>query len=152
MRREMSRFGVGPFFALASFVFGITVFWLNYVYFPRLFVHNALLIYFGTTLIILGAVLFVAGAVQLHLNFHKGKLETRGVYAIVRHPIYASWIVCIIPGLVLALGSVLGVAIPLFMYLAFRILIVKEERYLEKRYGEEYRGYRKRVGMVFPRF
>jgi protein-S-isoprenylcysteine O-methyltransferase Ste14 len=150
--KRMNRFGIGPFFALVSVIFAGFIFLLNFSLFPQLVFHKIALVFLGIFLIIIGIMVFVSAGVQLHSNFHKGGLEKKGMYQIVRHPIYGAWIVCIMPGIVLIAGGVLGVIIPFFMYAVFRIFIVKEENYLEKKFGTAYRRYQKNVGMVFPKF
>ena len=50
------------------------------------------------------------------------------------------------------INSLLGLTIPLFMYLSYRVLIVEEERYLGDMFGGEYLKYKRRVGAIFPKF
>jgi protein-S-isoprenylcysteine O-methyltransferase Ste14 len=88
----------------------------------------------------------------IHKYFNEGKLATRGVYAYFRHPIYGSWIVFIVPGVVLMLNSLLGLTVPFFMYVVFSALIKEEEEYLEEKFGDEYFEYKRKVGSIFPRF
>jgi protein-S-isoprenylcysteine O-methyltransferase Ste14 len=38
------------------------------------------------------------------------------------------------------------------MYLAFRLMIREEESCLERRFGQRYLDYRRRVGGVLPKF
>ena len=65
---------------------------------------------------------------------------------------YGSWILYTVPGMVIISGYLPGLTVPLFMYIIFKILIRKEERYLEERFGEDYRKYKERVGLLFPKF
>jgi len=37
------------------------------------------------------------------------------------------------------------------MYITFRMLIKKEENYLEQEFGQQYLEYKKRVNAVFPK-
>lgn len=129
MNRGMTRWGIGPtlFSPIVNFIAGIL-------------------------LIAIGVPVFLIPAFTIDDYFYKKKLCTTGVYAFVRHPIYAAWITWIVPGIVLIRGAVLGLSIPIVMYLIFRILIRQEEQYLEEKFGEEYREYRRKVGDVFPQF
>jgi protein-S-isoprenylcysteine O-methyltransferase Ste14 len=79
-------------------------------------------------------------------------LATKGVYAYFRHPIYGSWIVFIIPGIVLIVNSLIGLTIPVFMYIVFKTTIGEEDKYLEEKFGEEYDEYKRKVGSLFPKF
>lgn len=45
---------------------------------------------------------------------------------------------------------VLGISVPFVMYAIFRILIVKEEQFLENKFGQEYLQYKKEVNGVLP--
>ena len=155
MNSRMNRWGVGPTFACISAAYALPVLALNQLHFPALrftLFAPVVNVTAGILLIAIGATLFLIPASRIDDYFYKGKLCTTGVYAFVRHPIYAAWITCIIPGIVLMRGSILGISIPIVMYLVFRILIAKEESYLAKKFGEEYQAYRRKVGAVFPKF
>lgn len=155
MSENITRWGVGPIFAGISLAYGAMIFMLNQVYFPLLrftLFSNTVNITLGVILIGIGLPVFLIPAFTIDKYFYEGKLCTTGVYRFLRHPIYAAWITFIIPGIVLIRGSVLGISIPIVMYLVFRILIVKEERYLEEKFGEEYLEYKRNVGSVFPKF
>ena len=105
----------------------------------------------GVVLVALGVLLWVVSLNALHRAYSAGRLVTDGVYAYVRHPIYAAFIVLIVPGIVVALRSLPGLTIPIFMYVVFRALIGAEENYLRAAFGEQYETYHRRVGAVFPR-
>jgi protein-S-isoprenylcysteine O-methyltransferase Ste14 len=100
----------------------------------------------------MGAPIFIISGFTLHKYFDEGKLITKGVYAYFRHPIYGSWIVFIIPGIVLILNSLLGLTIPFVMYAIFKILVAEEEIYLEEKFGDQYFEYKRKVGGIFPKF
>jgi protein-S-isoprenylcysteine O-methyltransferase Ste14 len=105
----------------------------------------------GATLIPYGVPVFVVPALFIDRYFRDGRLCTQGIYAYVRHPIYAAWIVLIVPGLTAVLGSAVGWTVPVVMYAVFRWLIVRQERYLEAKLGDAYRLYRSNVNSAFPR-
>jgi protein-S-isoprenylcysteine O-methyltransferase Ste14 len=81
-------------------------------------------------------------------------LVTTGVFALVRHPIYSSWIVLIFPGLALLCRSWPLLGASLAAYIVFKTSIGKEDEYLDRRFGSAYREYRSRVNEIipFPRF
>jgi len=107
---------------------------------------------FGILLVIIGLPIFLIPGITIDKYFNKGKLATKGIYGYFRHPIYGSWIVFIVPGIVLIVNSLLGLTVPIFIYIAFKILIVEEEKYLEDKFGEEYFEYKRKVGAIFPKF
>jgi protein-S-isoprenylcysteine O-methyltransferase Ste14 len=78
-------------------------------------------------------------------------LCTDGPYAIVRHPLYATWIWFILPGMALLLRlPFLLLGAPL-MYLVTRQRLPREEAPIEAEFGEKYVTYRENVGALVPR-
>lgn len=109
---------------------------MHYVYLPSLtfvIMSKYVNIIFGVSLIIIGSPILLIPAFTIDKYFNEGKLCTKGIYSFIRHPIYASWIVFIVPGIILIFGLILGISIPIFMYIIFKILIIEEEQYLEKK-------------------
>lgn len=72
------------------------------------------------------------------------RLLTGGAFGVSRHPLYAGETGGLL-ALALLLDTAIGVAIALFAALVARSVAIAEERYLEERFGAEYRAYRKRV-------
>jgi len=74
----------------------------------------------------------------------KRKLETSGIYGIVRHPIYFGdtfWVV----GLSIMFNSAYSLLLaPLWLGLFFLLAIVEEEK-LREEYGKEYKDYPQKV-------
>ncbi|WKZ35587.1 MAG: isoprenylcysteine carboxylmethyltransferase family protein [Anaerolineales bacterium] len=72
-------------------------------------------------------------------------LVTKGVYQITRNPIYLGFLLMVI-GFPLNSGLYSGIVVaPFFMVTLNRLVIEKEEAYLEKKFGETYTGYRSSV-------
>ena len=154
MPHQMSRFGVGPkiFFLTALFAVLIVFLAKNLsVSIPFFFIQEEVLNVFGAILVIAGAALFLAGAIQLQSGFHKGKLETGGVFAYCRHPAYGAWMTLIIPGISLCLNNIFYLSISIFMYFVFSIFIPREEKYLTNTFGRAHEEYRKNVNRVLPK-
>ena len=79
-------------------------------------------------------------------------LVTRGVYAKVRHPIYAAlWLWSLAQPLLIQnwVGGFAGVATFALLYFT---RVPREEQMLLNHFGEEYRSYMRRTGRVLPRF
>lgn len=114
----------------------------------------------------LGVVL-LAGAVFLFWRAHadlglnwsptleireRHELITRGIYSVIRHPMYASQFLWVIAQPMLLQNWIAGFLDPL-IFIPFYFLRVKaEEELMIEQFGEEYRAYRQRVGGVLPRF
>ena len=72
-------------------------------------------------------------------------IVTSGVYRFSRNPIYLGF-VCALIGLPLALGTYWGAALSPLLAMGLNALVIRhEEAYLEKKFGDEYAGYRSRV-------
>jgi protein-S-isoprenylcysteine O-methyltransferase Ste14 len=153
MAGEMSRWGIGPQFTLISIVYAMVIFLIHLFWIPSFtftIISRKLNLILGIILIIVGLLIFLIPALTIDKYFYEGRICTTGIYSFIRHPIYGSWIIFIIPGIVLISGSLLAISIPIFMYAIFKSLIPKEEKYLEKKFGEEYIEYKKKVNAVFP--
>ena len=153
-KKQKTLLGVGLKFALISVVYTFIIINLHFIWTPHLSfpIPRLLTLVLGVLLLIIGTPVYLTAGLTIHKYFHEGKLATTGIYAYFRHPIYGAWIVFITPGIVLLLNSLIGLSIPIFMYVLFKVLIVKEDQYLEERFGEEFIGYKKRVGEIFPNF
>jgi protein-S-isoprenylcysteine O-methyltransferase Ste14 len=150
----MSRWGVGPVFTALSLLYGVIILILHLVYLQSLTFtigDRSINLIIGGVLIAIGLPVFIIPALTIDKYFFSNRLCTTGVYGFIRHPIYGAWITFIIPGTVIVMGSVIGITVPVFMYVVYRRLIKKEEQYLEVKFGAQYREYKKRVGGVFPK-
>lgn len=86
------------------------------------------------------------------LEVFKGhKLMTTGLYALIRHPMYAShWAFSVAQALLLQ-NWIAGLA-GLVLYVPFYVLRVRaEEQMMLDVFGNQYRNYMKTTGRVFPR-
>lgn len=106
----------------------------------------------GIVLLGLGILLWICGLVQLLLFFPKGKLVTTGAFTVCRNPVYASYIVLILPGISFLTVTWVYFVPAVVMFIAFKRFIRKEEEDLIGIFGENYRNYMKKVPQVFPLF
>ncbi len=154
MNKSITRWGIGPQFTLLSVIYAAIILFLHYAYFSSLtftIISRWINLIAGIILILIGLPLFIISGIMVHKYFNEGKLCTTGVYSYFRHPLYASWIVFIIPGTVLIIGSIIAITWPVFMYIIFRILIAEEDTYLKEKFGHEYIDYERAVNAVLPK-
>lgn len=79
------------------------------------------------------------------------ELVTRGVYARVRHPMYAGgWLWAIAQVLLLQNWIAGWLSLPTFALLYFD-RVPREERMMLEHFGEAYRAYMRRTGRIIPR-
>ena len=87
----------------------------------------------------------VAARTTIDPSEHSSKVVTSGLYAYSRNPIYLGWFL-LIAGVGFRNASLLVLVIAVTMVLLlYQAVIVEEEAYLEKRFGDEYLRYKKSV-------
>jgi protein-S-isoprenylcysteine O-methyltransferase Ste14 len=148
----MTRWGVGPIYAAGSIVFVAILSSVNISIFPALTMsYNPFVYVCGIGLIVVGVAILVIALVQVHSAFGSRRLVTTGVYAYVRDPVYAVWLLFIVPGLILITEmSLLTIALFL-MYSLLKAVIGREEAYMELTFGKEYLQYKSEVNSVIPK-
>jgi protein-S-isoprenylcysteine O-methyltransferase Ste14 len=111
----------------------------------------------GVALTMIGFTIRIAAIARLGSRFspfvavqRSHVLETRGVYAHVRHPGYlGAWLVTL--GAALAFGSAVALPLVLVMLLILESRAQREDEVLERHFGDEFRRYRAHTGRFFPR-
>lgn len=106
----------------------------------------------GVALLAVGLAVSAAGAVtqrRAGTDFLPDRPSTKvvshGVYAWTRNPMYVGFAV-VTTGLSVLFDSLWGlVAVPLGIVIIDRLVIVREERYLARKFGEEYLSYKRSV-------
>ncbi|RWO60364.1 isoprenylcysteine carboxylmethyltransferase family protein [Mesorhizobium sp.] len=100
-----------------------------------------------------GGLVFLAGALGLFRRAGTrpepwqptSAIVTGGVYRVTRNPMYVG-MALVYPAVALAVGSPLAMALlPAAILVVHRGVILREERYLERKFGDEYVAYRARV-------
>ena len=132
MKKQMTRWGVGPQFTIISGVYAVVVGIIHFIWLSHLTIPlpRYLSLILGVVLLIAGLPIWVIPGLTIDKYFNEKKLATRGIYRYFRHPIYGSWIVFIIPGIVLIINSLIGLTISVFMYVVYKILIVEDDKFL----------------------
>lgn len=105
----------------------------------------------GWCLLVLSLALWVFVIVQVRAAWEDGALLTDGVFAHVRHPIYAAFIFLTCPAVALLAWSWPMLALPFVAYAVYRGSIGGEEARLAARFGPAYAAYRGRVPALVPR-
>lgn len=140
-----------PVILLATVALGFLLQWLTPLPLPGE-VDPALRIGAGVVAAALGVLCFLLARVSLvrrgtNLNPLRPTtaLVTEGVYRWSRNPIYVGGIVAMVGvGLVFKLGWLLPLLVPSVLALHFGV-VRREERYLEAKFGDEYRRYKASV-------
>ena len=153
MAKNISLLGIGLKMVVASVCYFIMAAALT-VLFPEVFLIEILdhftLIKIGIVLLAMGIPMLIVAALTISVGFRNGKLLTTGIYALSRNPIYAAWILFIVPGLSLFFKSWLILGTTLATYLAFKIFIKEESTYLKETFGRDYLTYEANVNELLP--
>ena len=153
MKEQMSRWGIGPLFAALSIGYGIVTLAISRYYYPSFqidFLPNWFLYSIGIALIFFGVPFWIISVITVMRAYNANELVTKGVFKCCRHPVYASWVVFIVPGITLLMKNWLGMSAPIFMYFILRLLVKKEEIYLENVFGSQYREYKNKIPSILP--
>ena len=150
--KKMSFWGVSPKMVIILLPFIILFSLLHFIFFPLFLLpfEQILIIFIGLILIIIGAIIYIKSVKLIKNAYFASELVTKGVYGHMRHPLYASFILFVIPGIVCLFNSWILFFIPLTYYGIFRIYIKQEEQYCSEKFGERYAHYKKHVFAIFP--
>ena len=162
-----------PFFYLFVFgVLGMWIAWVGSIIFLIMNKYHSILEWltfpspYKSIIQIIGFIIFYVGALVYNMNIifagkylrpaPSGTLENhrlvqKGPFAIIRHPLYVSYIL-ISAGLSLALLSYWLLIPTFFIVLGIYPTAKAEEKVLIEQFGDEYIKYKQRVGMFFPKF
>jgi len=105
----------------------------------------------GYALLFAGLGIFIQGWRELHRAHRENRLATDGLYGLIRHPQYTGLFIGLFGEGVVHWPTLFSVAVFPVIVLAYVLLARREERQVLERFGEQYRAYRRRVPMFFPR-
>ncbi len=103
----------------------------------------------GYLIIITGVLLVTTGWEKIYRT--KNELMTDGIYKYMRHPQYTG-IILITFGMLVHWPTLITLLMWPFLILAYYTLAKKEEKKLEKKFGETYQKYKSITPMFLPRF
>ena len=113
-----------------------------------------------TVLFVIAGILCIAGGIilwyaavfsaKIDITIKSNRLETGGVYALVRNPIYSAFLF-ICTGSLLCCRNWYALILPPLLWLYLTVFMkLTEEKWLAERFGEEYAAYCKRVNRFIP--
>lgn len=113
-----------------------------------------------TVLFVIAGILCIAGGIilwyaavfsaKIDITIKSNRLETGGVYALVRNPIYSAFLFICIGALLFCRNWYVLILPPLFWVYLTVFMKLTEEKWLSERFGEEYKAYSKRVNRLIP--
>jgi protein-S-isoprenylcysteine O-methyltransferase Ste14 len=149
----MNILGVGPLLALTGGVSILVIVILKHLLgFNIIFdetVRNIFII-IGIIFSLIGIYFLFSSLFLVKRIYKTHELITFGVYRYSRNPMYSSFIVFLIPSIAFLSNNPLILIVSFIMFVVFKISIRKEEKFLNKEYGQEYQKYVKRVAQLIP--
>lgn len=145
--RKMSVMGVGAKIAIPTLLYMAVAEVVSWVVRPffRITGNYRALRTAGIAMVATGFSLNLIAAFAMLKANREDRLATGGLYRILRDPMYVLQIFITLPGLFLLFNSWLVLAGVIPAYVAHRVFVKEEHRYLEDKFGEEYREYLQRV-------
>ena len=136
-------FGVGPIYVITCSLITVLAFYLKW----QGFFQAGEILYLDLFFLLLGTVLIQNIAHEIQ----SGKLVTTGIYSVTRHPIYTAFFF-IFSGILITAHNLFMLGFILFFYLYLVVLMQKtEEKWLTKKFGQEYLEYAKRTPRILPK-
>lgn len=156
MRKRMPQitiFGIGPLLAIvgaSSFVVIVALQKMLRFEISIPLPWEGIIQIIGIVFCIIGLIFWLSSAVLVKKAFGSRKLATSGVFRFSRNPMYAAFIVFIVPGLSFILNDLVLLIPSLTMYVAFKLRVEREEDYLSNEFGEQYKRYCNSVPQLIP--
>ena len=152
MSNKMKITGVAPHIAVPTFLYLIITAIISHLtrpFFSIIENDGVVLIYLGVALILPGVIMVAACGRRLLKSFDKNTLMTGGLYKFFRDPMYVASLSFVIPGICLLFNSWLVLSTVILNYVFYSIFIKREHKYLEDKFGAEYKNYFDKVIIKF---
>ena len=95
--------------------------------------------------LIAGVTIWAWSVILILTKVPKGELITTGPYAVVRHPLYTSVALLVLPWVGFLLNTWLGAVVGVALYVGCRIFAPEEERALSRAFGPRWDEYSRSV-------
>lgn len=152
MNKKMNVLGVAPYIAIPTFLYlglAVIITYLSDERFKITSQNYTAVAVAGALMIFIGALMVISCGRKVLKSFSSGRLMTDGLYKIFRNPMYAAYLLFIIPGIALLFNSWLALTTVIINYILFSFLIKREYQYLHDKFGKEYESYIEKVLIKF---
>jgi protein-S-isoprenylcysteine O-methyltransferase Ste14 len=152
-REKLSFMGSGPIIGAVAIPWLAVSLFISF-YYPAYFMINFLpkwlLTGLGIFLFVVGFAFYLATVRTLIQGLRTNKLITTGPYQLCQNPLYAAFILFIVPGICFLAGSWLSLTTSLIAWLIFKLTIGKEYKQLERIFGDDYLEYKNNTNELIP--
>lgn len=151
--QKLPLFGVGPYIVYGiAMVNAIGIILLEYVFKIGIMESPWTIIFriVGSLMIVLGGVIWYIGALRsdMDASITENRLQTKGIYALVRNPMYSGWWIAL-SGITLMWHNAWMLILPVIDWAIMTVVLINtEEKWLLDLYGNEYAEYKKRVNRL----
>lgn len=152
MTKEMKISGAAPLIAIPTFLYLTITIIISYSSGNQFNILNhdkIAVVVLGVILILIGIIMVAHCGRKLLRSFNKNILMTDGLYKIFRDPMYAAYLIFVIPGIAFVFNSWLAMTTVIINYVLYSVFIRKEHVYLRDKFGNDYDEYRKTVLIKF---
>jgi protein-S-isoprenylcysteine O-methyltransferase Ste14 len=94
-----------------------------------------------------GVILWLSSVVLVLAQVPRGKLITGGPFALMRHPLYTSVALLVLPWAGFLLDTWLGLTVGVALYVGTRLFAGEEEAALAKQFGPQWDAYTRRIAL-----
>ena len=144
--------GAAPKIAIPTIIYLFIAIYFDKLEYPlfKITLYNySTLVVIGVIMVIIGVSMVVSVQAKLRKSFNSGFLMKDGLYKILRNPMYDAYLIFVFPGLSLFLNSWLVMSTFIVNFILLQIFIREEYRYLENKFGVEYKSYLNNVWVKF---
>jgi protein-S-isoprenylcysteine O-methyltransferase Ste14 len=144
--------GAAPKIAIPTIIYmfiAIYVDKLNYPLFKISLDNYSTLVVIGVIMVMIGVSMVIAVQGKLRKSFYSGLLMQDGLYKVLKNPMYDAYLIFVFPGLSLLLNSWLVMTTFIVNFILLQIFIREEYRYLDNKFGVEYKSYLNNVWVKF---
>ena len=106
--------------------------------------NAAAVIFAAGIFLVLMSLLHLGKSTRLGIPSENTELKTGGIYRITRNPMYLGFNLLTVSSMLLT-GHVAVILLGIYSIAVYHFIIRGEERFLEERFGDAFREYRKRV-------
>jgi len=141
--------GSGRKIGLVTFPFLITGLILNYLYpvFFQVGGPSPWLMVISCVILIPGIILWIWSVVLILKKIPRNELITTGPFALMKHPLYTSVALLVLPWAGILCNSWLGFPVGIILYTGSRIFSPEEEKSLAEVFGPAWEAYTRKVWM-----
>ena len=153
----MSVLGIGPVYVLSCLTVTVLSIYLSEkgsLDSGKISNFRLIMIFFGVLSILLGVTLWIQTVFSQKMvkAIKDNILLTKGVYAVVKNPIYSAFFF-VFTGMLLIEANLWLLILPIVFWFYMTILLkLTEEKWLKEVFGQEYLEYYNKVNRVFPWF